>query len=304
MEIAVLYGGISSEAEVSRKSGKAIAAGLRAKDFDVTEFDLPEKKVIAECSSLEKFDLVFIGYHGGYGEDGHVQAALEMARIPFTGTRHLGSALCMNKIISKIIFEQVGVPTAPWCKVPMGIKPEELLIQTSKKGFSLPVVVKPACQGSTVGISICVSLAELRAGLENAFQFGDDVIVERYIMGRELTVAVLGDEALPVIEIAPDGGFYDYEHKYTHGKSNYICPAPINYSTTQKLKDAALKAFAATYCRHYARIDFRMDEKDIYCLEVNTLPGMTDLSLVPMAAGAIGIDFPSLVEKIAVMAAN
>lgn len=303
MNIAVLYGGTSAEVDVSRRSGVAIADGLRRKNHSITELDWQEQRVIADVELLRKFDVVFIGYHGGAGEDGHIQAVLELANIPFTGSGSVASALGMDKILSKKLFERDNIPTAPWDIVYHYETPADALHKAKESGFELPIVVKPQSQGSTVGVTIVESEDELQIGLRNAFKFGKKAILEKYIHGREVTVAILGDEPMPVVEIVPEGGFYDYEHKYTSGKSQYVCPAQIDERVSQKLQTEALKAYRALGCRHYARVDFRLSPNDqIFCLEVNTLPGMTDLSLVPMAARERGIEFPELVHRIAMMA--
>ena len=305
MRVAVLYGGTSAEADVSRKSGRAISAGLRKMGHSVEELDWTEKKALENIDVLRGFDVVFIGYHGGAGEDGRIQAAFEIAGIPFTGSGSLASALGMNKILTKYVFEMKEIPTAPWCTATRGEKIDEIAERISNSGFSIPVVVKPAQQGSTVGVTIVWSIEQLACGLEAAFRFGDNALIEKYIPGREVTVAILDDEPLPVVEIVPEGGFYDYEHKYTSGKSEYICPAEIDKETRVGLQDAAMSAYRSLGCRHYARVDFRLSEKgEMFCLEVNTLPGMTDLSLVPMAAREVGIDFPELVHRIAIMGAS
>lgn len=304
MNIALLYGGTSSEMNVSRSSAEAIANALKHNGHSVSGFDWDERRIITEIELLDGFDVVFLGYHGGAGEDGHVQAVLELAGIPFTGSGSVASALAMNKVLSKHIFERTNIPSATWCVVGKNERNTDITQKMSARNFALPAVIKPINQGSTVGISIVRSPDELDSAMENAFQFGDEIIVEKYISGRELTVAVLGLEALPVVDIIAESGFYDYKHKYTHGMSNYVCPANIGNDVSTRLQKMALHAYRILGCRHYARVDFRISEDDEpFCLEVNTLPGMTDLSLVPMAAKEAGIDFPELAERIAKMGA-
>jgi len=303
MKIAVLMGGTSSEVDVSHKTGKAVASGLAKKGHKVEIFDWEEERIITDVETLRDFDVVFIAYHGGAGEDGRVQAALDIAELKYTGSDYVSSAIAMNKLLSKMVFESVGIPTPAWIKISSKKQIEKLLLDMIKARFGLPAVVKPAAQGSTVGITIAVSEKELKDGANLAFEYSDEILIEKYIPGREVTVSILGGLPLPVIEIVPIDGFYDYEHKYTKGKSNYICPAKIPKKISENLREIAAKAYNALGCRHYARVDFRLsDNKKIYCLEVNTLPGMTDLSLVPMAAKSIGIEFPELVNKIAFMA--
>ena len=304
MDIALLYGGTSSEVNVSRSSAEAIAKALKQNGHSVREFDWDERRIITKVESLDGFDVVFLGYHGGAGEDGHVQAVLELAGIPFTGSGSVASALAMNKVLSKYLFERVNIPSAAWCIVDKNDTSIDIVQKMSVQNFNLPVVIKPISQGSTVGISIVRSPDELEPAIESAFQFGDEIIIEKYISGKEITVAILGFEALPVVDIIAQNGFYDYQHKYTHGFSNYVCPADIGDDISQRLQKIALRAYRILGCRHYARVDFRLSENnEPFCLEVNTLPGMTDLSLVPMAAKEAGIDFPELVERIAKMGA-
>jgi len=299
MKIAVLMGGKSSEAEVSRKSGNAIAKALQQIEHEVTELEWNEADVIRNIEELYRYDVIFIAYHGGAGEDGKVQAVLQLAGIPFTGSRYVASGIAMNKVLSKMLFENEGIPTPPWIETKPDIDNSSLLLSIVQNGFSLPAVVKPISEGSTVGVTIAVSEKELLDGVELASKHGE-VMVEQYIPGKEVTVSILEGIALPVIEIIPEDGFYDYEHKYTAGKSRYVCPAGIPGQIAEKLQRYAVGAYKAIGCRHYARVDFRINEaNDIFCLEVNTLPGMTGLSLVPMAAKAIGIEFPELVNKIA-----
>ena len=303
MRIAVLMGGTSSEVEISRKTGKAVASGLSSKGHKVEVFDWEEERIITDVEILRDFDVVFIAYHGGAGEDGRVQAALDVAGLKYTGSNYIASGIGMNKVLTKIIFENAGIPTPQWIKLDSRADVKNVLLEMLKSGFGLPAVVKPASEGSTIGITIAISEDELKEGVDTAFEYGDSILIEKYIPGREVTVSILGGLPLPVIEIVPKDGFYDYEHKYTKGASDYICPAKIPKKISESLQKVAAEAYNALGCRHYARVDFRLgDDGKIYCLEVNTLPGMTDLSLVPMAAKSVGIEFPELVNKIAFMA--
>ncbi len=303
MRIAVLMGGTSSEVEISRKTGKAVASGLSSKGHKVEVFDWEEERIITDVEILRDFDVVFIAYHGGAGEDGRVQAALDVAGLRYTGSNYIASGIGMNKVLTKIIFENAGIPTPQWIKLDSRADVKNVLLEMLKSGFGLPAVVKPASEGSTIGITIAISEDELKEGVDTAFKYGDSILIEKYIPGREVTVSILGGLPLPVIEIVPKDGFYDYEHKYTKGASDYICPAKIPKRISESLQKVAAEAYNALGCRHYARVDFRLgDDGKIYCLEVNTLPGMTDLSLVPMAAKSVGIEFPELVNKIAFMA--
>lgn len=258
-------------------------------------------------------DVVFIALHGGSGEDGTIQGLLELAGKRYGGSGVLGSALAMDKRTSKLIFREVGVLTPEWrmltspdvdspsrgapafpTDLPLGRARDAV---ESLGGY--PVVVKPNDQGSTVGLSVVSDEEGLGAAVHLAAEFSTLVLVERYVPGREITVAVLGDEALPVVEIVPKSGLYDYESKYTKGMSEYRCPAPLSGREAVAVQEAGLIAFRALGCRGYARVDFRLSpEGKPYCLEVNTAPGMTETSLVPMAAKAAGVDFGGLCERI------
>ncbi len=265
--------------------------------------------------AVQRADVVFVALHGGTGEDGTIQGLLELADKPYTGSGVLASSLAMDKRVSKLIFRDAGVATPPWKVVssepntapekrggtpalPSDVPPESAALVVDALG-GCPVVVKPNEQGSTVGLTVVHDRGDLPAAVELALSYSRHALVETYIPGREMTVAVLGGEGLPVVEITPKGGLYDYESKYTRGMSSYTCPAEISDTLTQELQDSALTAFAALGCRGYARVDYRVSpEERIFCLEVNTVPGMTEVSLVPMAAAAAGIGFADLVERI------
>lgn len=299
--IAVLGGGTSSERDVSLATGNAITDALAESGWDAVLLDRPEGIVSRE--ELGKYDVVFIAYHGGAGEDGRVQAVLELAGIPYTGSGPLSSGLAMDKILAKRIFQQAGIPTPEWILWEKKGFPTTEWVKKAAP-FSLPIVVKPAAQGSTVGITIARDEKELSAGIRLASSLGPRMLFERYIPGREVAVAVLEGVRLPVVEIIPKEGFYDYEHKYTAGASEYIVPADLPRDVALRLNNIGHSAFDVIGLRHYGRVDFRLDGDRPYCLEANSLPGMTSLSLVPKAAGAVGIDFPELVDRIARMALN
>ncbi|MCK4547238.1 MAG: D-alanine--D-alanine ligase [Candidatus Eisenbacteria sp.] len=309
MRITVLMGGLSPEREVSLNSGKAVAKSLREAGHDVTALDIrgegddrwtPYRQVM-DTPEVAAAEVVFIALHGEEGEDGTVQALLDLKKKPYTGSGVLASALAMDKVMSKRIFDLGGVPNPEW--VLLSPRATESAIEAAIEPVGgIPVVTKPIDQGSTVGISIVKDAGGLMEGVEEAGRFSERVLVEKYIPGRELTVAVLGDEALPLVEIVPEGGFYDYECKYTRGKSRYVCPAEVPEGKTREIQKLARKAFDLLGCEGFARVDLRLsDEGDPYFLEINTIPGMTALSLVPMAAKAAGIDFPELVERICLL---
>ncbi len=331
MNIAVLMGGLSEERDVSLVSGQGVLEALRRRGHEVCPVDpalpaedqsdsclavigdappeaipaLPAEKVFEwlKLPRILEADLVFIGLHGGAGEDGTVQALLETAGKAYTGTGVLGSALAMNKDRSKALFSEAGVQTAPHLLTSSSGDIElHRVIETIETGIGFPVVIKPNNQGSSVGFSFVEKEEALPAALEEASQYGE-LLVERYVPGREVTAAVLDGEALPIVEIIPQGGFYDYTRKYTKGSSRYEVPAKIDKRTEDRIKREALLAWNALDCRDYARVDFRLSEEgEPFCLEVNTLPGMTELSLVPMAAAEAGLPFDELVERICMMA--
>ena len=332
MKVAVLLGGDSPERDVSLASGAGIIKALRARGHETYAVDpaLPPgaaaepaaakigerpPEVLAPLAPEEAFawleagpvrtaDVVFVALHGGKGEDGTIQALLEAAGIRYTGSGILGSALAMNKDRSKALFREARVQTAPHLLVDVSSGDGRAGAAASiEKVLGFPVVAKPNCQGSSVGFSFVPDAAALEKALGLSARFGCECVVERYVPGRELTAAILGGEALPLVEIIPQGGFYDYKRKYTKGSSRYVAPAAIDEAVAGRIGREAVRAFDALACRDYARVDFRVtDEGEPYCLEVNTLPGMTELSLVPMAAKAAGIGFEDLVERICAMA--
>ena len=332
MNIAVLMGGSSEEREVSLVSGQGILEALRRRGHRVCPVDpaIPASeqsdscravigdappKAIAPLPAGEVFewlklprileaDLVFIGLHGGAGEDGRIQALLETAGKAYTGTGVLGSALAMNKDRSKALFNEVGVQTAPHALTRISGEVEiHRVLDTIETGIGFPVVIKPNDQGSSVGFSFVEKAEGLAPALKEAAQYGEELLVERYVPGREVTAAILDGEALPIVEIIPEGGFYDYKRKYTKGSSRYEVPAKIDKRIEDRIKREALLAWNALDCRDYARVDFRLSEEgEPFCLEVNTLPGMTELSLVPMAAAEADIPFDELIDRICLMA--
>ncbi len=330
-------GGISAERDVSLASGEAIVKALKSAGHKVIALDtakgqdllpdtgkyIPEgvKTKPPEVAELEKkgkelalqaidsfdfseVDVIFLALHGGQGEDGTIQAILDMTGKPYTGSGVLASALAMNKAMSKKIFEREGILTPDWFLVEdSGLSDPSGIAGRIEKDLGFPCVVKPNDQGSTVGLSIANEKGELKKALNLAKKYSRQILVEEYIPGRELTVGVLGDQALPVVEIVPEHGVYDYECKYTTGKSKYIAPAEIPEDRAKEIQAIGLKAFKTLGCEGYARVDFRFGQDGrFYCLEVNTLPGMTAHSLVPKAAKAVGIDFPELVDRIARLA--
>ena len=298
MRIALLLGGPSSEREVSLKTGEAVASALRRRGLDVVEIDVGEdlSRLVDQLKEV-KPHVVFIALHGTFGEDGVIQGVLEYLGLPYTGSGVLASALAMNKVASKRLFSYHGIPVPRYTifRKDGWTLPGE----TPLEKLSYPLVVKPAAEGSTIGVSIVKGEEELDGALEEAYRYGDTVLVEEFIEGREITVGILGEEPLPVIEIIPETGFYDYRAKYTPGLTRYEVPAKLPRETAIMVQDMALLAHRALGCRDVSRVDFRLAEDSTpYILEVNTIPGMTETSLLPKAAAAAGISFEELVLRI------
>ena len=304
-KIVVVCGGPSTEGEVSRRTGKAIADALKSKNYNVELMEL-NPKTFAEEIRNKDCGIVFNAVHGLYGEDGLIQGTLDMLKIPYTGSDVLAASLTMDKVMTKKILhaEKISTPKYEFFRA---VDKDESLAEKIEKDFGLPVVIKASNQGSSIGVNIVESSDKISAAIANAFTFGDEILVEEFIQGRELTVAVFGNqdnaEALPVIEITTTTGRYDYETKYKKGASTHICPAELPAKLTKKVQEMAIKTFKACKCCGVARIDMMLSEKNIpYVLEVNTVPGMTETSLVPDAARAAGIEFPELCEKILTLA--
>ena len=285
--IAVLKGGPSAEHEVSLRTGAAVAEALRGLGYRVDEVLLTGRDFAIPAG----VDFVFLSLHGTFGEDGEVQALLEKRGYPYTGSGMEASRLAFDKEASKERFRACGVPT------PGGI--------TLAKGepipavLDLPLVVKPSRQGSTVGMSFVFEPAEIAPALRKAWEYDERVLVEAYVKGREFTVGILGDEALPLLEVVPKQGFYDYDNKYTVGATDHYCPAHLDAAKTAEIQKHALAAHRALGCSVYSRVDVLLDgEGRPFVLEVNTIPGMTATSLLPDAAAAAGLSFPALCERI------
>ena len=292
-KVAVLLGGNSAEREVSLKSGQAVLNALQSSGIDAIAFD-PQRRSLWELKELN-VERVFIALHGRGGEDGTVQGALEFMNLPYTGSNVLGSALAMDKIRCKHLFKSAGLSTAPYAVV------------DAKKGFDAvaimdefkKVMVKPSHEGSSIGMAQASNAQELEKALANAFKFDSQVLVEQWITGREFTVTVLGDEVQPVIEMTTPNGFYDYQAKYQSSTTQYHCPANLSKHDTEHLQEISLDAFDLVGASGWGRVDAMQDEQGhFYLLEVNTVPGMTEKSLVPMAAKANGASFEQLVVRI------
>jgi len=323
VKIAVLFGGTSAERDVSVASGSQVIGALRKAGHEVVAVEasrgvlLPEHEhqvlsehidrlppgeaeaherqlpAIIASAGLEDLDLMFLAMHGGIGEDGTIQGLLELAGIPYTGSDALGSALAMDKDVAKRLFLAAGVPTPRWLMAP--VTPDEVDQQT---GF--PVIVKPNGQGSTVGLSLVTDRSRLDGAIDLAAGFGGQVMLEQYIPGRELTVGILDDAALAVGEIIPEtGDIFDYTAKYQSGAAQEIFPADLSEHDAERVRELGLTAHRALKLASYSRVDFRMDlDGGLWCLEANTLPGLTAGSLLPKSAAAVGISFPELCERI------
>ena len=334
MNIIVLAGGNSTEREVSIASGQGVCKALRERNHKAVlldpyfgaskkeenlfpaEYDVDKAAdTMREMSSkleetmktrkgffgpnvleiCKEADIVFLALHGANGEDGKVQSVLDLMGIKYTGSGPLSSGMAMDKGITKMVFEAKGVPT------PKGITLEKgkCSSQFADYGMGFPVIVKPCCGGSSVGVCIANNQTEYQAALLEAFSYENEVVVEQFITGREFSVAVVDKKAYPVIEIAPLQGFYDYKNKYQAGSCVETCPAEISSALTKEMQKYAEMGYEALNLQAYARLDFLMDDEgNMYCLEANTLPGMTPTSLIPQEAKAIGMDYPQLCEKL------
>ena len=292
--IGVLMGGMSSERQVSLMSGKAILQALLDLGYKARPVEADEN--LALVLRKEKIEVAFIGLHGALGEDGSVQGLLEMMRIPYTGSGILASALAMNKLVSRQIFMQNGLPVPRFLFLS---HPPAGGVGRSILPFAPPVVIKPCQEGSSVGITIASDDLDISRAAEKAFGYGGGILIEEYIRGREIQVGILDDVALGAIEIVPKEGFYDYEAKYTDGLADHFFPAPILREDYQTAMDLGLKAHQLLGCEGSTRVDLLYrDPGEFFLLEVNSLPGMTPLSLLPEIANGVGIPFPDLVERI------
>ena len=305
-KIVVVMGGPSTEAEVSRRSGTAILEALKAKGYNAEGLEL-NTATFANDIKASGAEFVFNALHGKFGEDVIIQGTLEMMGIPYTGSCVMAAAVTMDKVATKRFFMAEGIPTPKaHTYFRYEFKKRDLTGEILQE-FSVPVVVKASSQGSSIGVVIVEKAEELEAALSEAFKYDREVLVEEFIKGRELTVAVWGNEekqeALPIIEITTVTGRYDYVTKYKVGASTHIIPAPLPEEVTKKVKEIAIRAFAVCGCSGMARVDFMLGEDNQpYVIEVNTIPGMTATSLVPDAGRAAGIEFPELCARILAMA--
>ncbi|MCK5125397.1 MAG: D-alanine--D-alanine ligase [candidate division Zixibacteria bacterium] len=335
LNILVLAGGESGERDVSLDSSRAIARALSQTGHNVTVLDtltghfldsafiesdeysvtgqyiLSPKEDTDEKALLlslikardDGVEVVFNGLHGGAGENGSISALLDFVGLPYTGSPMAASAVAMNKDISKRVMWSLNIPTAKWHPFYKSIESHDDIAALIAKEFQLPVIIKPVDCGSTVGLSLVEETDKLVEAVISAFEASDIIMAETYFKGREITIAVLDGEPLPPVEIVPSHKLYDYTCKYTKGKSQYFCPADIDENIIRKLSNDAVRLYKSTGCTGYTRVDFIVSDLDHYiCLELNTLPGMTELSLFPMAAKEIGLDFPQLLIRLCQLA--
>lgn len=291
-KVGVLYGGRSAERDVSIMSGQGVHEALLSQGVDAHLFDTGERS-LAELAD-EGFDRVFIALHGRYGEDGTLQGALELLGLPYTGSGPMASSLAMDKTMTKRVWLQYGLPTPAFESLDADSD-----LRTVPDRLGLPLILKPPHEGSTVGITRVDGYSDMKTAYEQASKFDEDVLAEQFIVGRELTVAVLGSgrtaRALPVIEIVAPGGNYDYEHKYFSDETQYFCPADLPETVAAQIADISVRAYRALGCEGWGRIDFMLDANNQpWLLEANTSPGMTSHSLVPMAAKAVGMSYAEL----------
>lgn len=299
LTIALLSGGISSEREVSISSGDQVYEALDHNKYDIIRYD-PKTDLPRLVMDAPKIDAALIILHGPFGEDGTVQGLLDLLEIPYQGSGVLGSAIGMNKLASKHLYEKSGLLVPPYAVIGQN---DVLDADACVKQLGLPLVVKPVGSGSSVGITIVKTKDSLNKAVDKAFEQDSMVLIEAYIDGIELTGGVIGNnklEALPLIEIVPNESFdfFDYEAKYTAGATNEICPARIDDEMTQKAQEIAKTAHKALFCKGYSRTDMMLKDQDIYVLETNTIPGMTATSLLPQAAGEAGIPFSQLLDRL------
>jgi D-alanine-D-alanine ligase len=299
--VLVLMGGTSEEREISLQSGANVCAALEKKGYQVESLDL-NKDNLNQIADIAP-DVVFIALHGKNGEDGTVQGHLDLLGIPYTGSGVTSSAICMNKILTKKLLSYEGLPTPDFIIMKKNTFDRAcFVVRSMVKKFGLPMVVKAATQGSSIGTYIIKKEEEILPAIEAAFQYDDEVLVEQYIDGILLTASVLGNDnpcVLPIIEITSSNEFYDYESKYTPGMCEHIVPARISQELQDKICRVSEEAYKSLSCKGFARIDFMVDRQgQPYILEINTIPGLTDMSLVPDAARAVGISYEDLLERL------
>lgn len=292
LRIGVLMGGSSAEREISLKTGRSICDALKRRGYTVIPIEVDA--TLPHQIRAKKISVAFLALHGPGGEDGTVQGMLEVMKMPYTGSGVAASAVCMNKGLTRVVLQAAKVPVPPGMTVSGKMIPVR-----PPPSLGLPVVVKPCAEGSTFGVSIVRKPSQWTEALQEAYRYGEQAVVEKYIPGREIAVGVFGNKVLPGVEIIVPGGFYDFTAKYGKAATRYECPASLSSKLENTLRDYSLRAYQALGCRGAARVDFRIHTNGRpYILELNTIPGMTERSLLPMAAAQIGWDYDDLVERI------
>jgi D-alanine-D-alanine ligase len=299
LTLALISGGISSEREVSLNSGNQVFDALDKEKYNILRYD-PKTDLQQLVSDASRIDAALIILHGPYGEDGTIQGMLDLLNIPYQGSGVIGSAIAMNKLVSKQLYEKAGIPTPPYIAIRRG---DTFDARDCSERLGLPVVVKPVACGSSIGMTIARTEADLKPAVEKALAYDDSVFLESYINGTELTGGVIGNddlEALPLIEIVPNEAyeFFDYEAKYVAGATTEICPARIDDALTEKAQTYAKMAHSALCCKGYSRTDMILKDREMYVLETNTIPGMTKTSLFPQAAKVAGMSFTQLLDRL------
>ena len=296
MKVSVLFGGSSSEKDISVLSGLSVVEAISPK-YDVNSVHITDEiRFLPE--KLFDSNIVFNALHGGFGENGDIQSFLDLHNIIYTGSNAKASKIAIDKHLTKVIVESENIDTPDWITIKMdSFKKTELLNKNNNK-LNYPFVIKPSNEGSTMGLSVARNVNELEKAIKYAGEFSNEIIIEEYIPGRELTVGILGNKALPVVEVIPKNELYDYESKYSKIGTKYIVPAKVSDSVIRKIQECSLKIHNLVGCRHYSRVDFKLHEDRYFFLEINSLPGLTATSLFPMAANNAGLDFPELIDTI------
>lgn len=306
MKVLVLMGGDSPEREVSLSSGRAVAEGLRQAGHEVESVDIPDVRAVMDLEAVRSCDVVFPILHGGEGEDGHLQALLDLLEVPYALSGAAACALAMDKSQTKRVMRAAGIPTPEWLSVTWrpgdqnGLTLEKIRDRAAGE-LGFPLVAKLNGAGSSVGVEIVHEESAFDAAFSKVVAAegeSAELLLEKFIPGRELTATILLGRRLPLLEIRPHAGFYDYANKYTSGASEYLVPAPVHSPVYEQISSDALRLYELLGCRGAARADFRLDGDAYYCLEINTIPGMTEMSLVPKAAAAVGISFPELLDDL------
>jgi len=302
MKIFILMGGSSSEKNISIKTGNAVIKALSSQYRNIIPVVIPINNDLSFLNEIKKGDIVFNALHGGCGENGDLQSMLELNDTVYTGSDSKASKICINKHVSKLVAQSEGICTPMWTLYKNKQFSRQKLFNSNNK-FSYPYIIKPNDEGSTMGLAKVEKEGDVSPAISNALEFSNEIMIEEYISGREITVGILGNKALPIVEIFPKKDFFDYECKYSEGMSKYKVPAKIDKDITSKIQKEALLIHESIGCRHYSRVDFILDDNNQhYFLEINSLPGMTSTSLLPMAAKDAGLEFDKLIDLILNMA--